>query len=557
MTSPEIKNIECRFVIHLTSKDKNNRDDLHLIKEQITYVDGSKVPNLRFVKNYKRPFWITQEKYRNHESKKEWEDIDKLKKYECTQLELRDRVSKTLGQSYTTKSLREVCSSPYVYGADILSTACIKKLYRDKYPEAKSRYSIASLDIESNVDTGEIILITIVFDKKVFTSIYKPFIRNVSNLNKVLNEKVDEYIGEYFKDGGYTLETAVTDNQILVIKNVLDKLHEWQPDFVSIWNINYDIPEIIKVLESFNVSPEDIFSDPRVPKEYRVFWYKQGKNQKVTASGKITPMSPASQWHTLYTSSSFYFIDAMCAYKQNRIGRPEEPSYSLDFILNKELGLRKLKFKEADEYNGLMWHDFMQNNYPVEYIVYNIFDSLSMIELEKKTKDLSLTLPLFSDISDFSNYASQPRRAADKLHYYCLENDKVIGTTGRNMREALDDETMPLSNLIVTLPAYLVADNGLQCIVENPNIHTNIRIHQADLDIEGAYPSTQVASNVSKETTYTELVDIAGIDQNVYRLQNIGLSSGHVNALEYCQTMFNFPKLDKLLLMYNSSKSTI
>lgn len=554
MVDPNIKSIECRFVMHLTSKNRGP-DDLHLIKEQITYNDGRKVPNLRFVKNYKRPFWITQEKYRNHKSKKEWEDIDKLKEYECTQLELRDRISKTLGQSYTTKSLREVCSSPYVYGADILSTACIKKAYADKYPDAKSSYSVASLDIESNVDNGDIILITIVFDKKIFTSIYAPFVKNVKDLKTELSEKIEFYIGDYIKSGEYVVETTVSDNQVIVIKNVLDKLHEWQPDLVSIWNINYDIPEIIRVLESFNVNPEDIFSDPRVPKEYRTFWYKQGKNQKVTASGKVSPLNPAEQWHTLYTSSSFYFIDAMCTYKKNRIGRPDEPSYSLDEILNKELGIRKLKFKEADEYDGLMWHDFMQNNYPVEYIVYNIFDSLSMIELEKKTKDLSLTLPLFSYISDFSNYGSQPRRAADKLHYYCLENNRVIGTTGRNMREDVDDETISLRGFIVNLPAYLVADNGLQCITENPNMRTNIRMHQADLDIEGAYPSTQVASNVSKETTFTELISIQGIDPDVSRLQNIGLSSGHVNALEYCQTMFNFPKLDVLLEIYTASKS--
>ncbi len=75
------------------------------------------------------------------------------------------------------------------------------------------------------------------------------------------------------------------------------------------------------------------------------------------------------------------------------------------------------------------------------------------------------------------------------------------------------------------------------------------------LDIEGAYPSTQVASNVSKETTFTELISIQGIDPDVSRLQNIGLSSGHVNALEYCQTMFNFPKLDVLLEIYTDSKS--
>lgn len=52
----------------------------------------------------------------------------------------------------------------------------------------------------------------------------------------------------------------------------------------------------------------------------------------------------------------------MCVYRQLRMAKAEEPSYSLDAILNKELGSRELKFEQADKYQGLEWHLFMQAN---------------------------------------------------------------------------------------------------------------------------------------------------------------------------------------------------
>ena len=60
-------------------------------------------------------------------------------------------------------------------------------------------------------------------------------------------------------------------------------------------------------------------------------------------------------------------------------------------------------------------------------------------------------------------------------------------------------------------------------------------------------PNGEVCFNISKKTTLRELTNIVGIDEEVYRKQNMHLSAGHVNAVEYCSTMFGMPKLDELL----------
>ncbi len=475
-----VKAIECRFV-NLGLRKTNNGDEIHLIKEYIHYEDGTKEPNLRIIKNFKRPFWVTNIKYRDHKDKKEWESIDKLDKYECLQSDLPVQVCKALGLNNPTIGMKMISDSPYLYGTDTKSTVIIKNMYSEKYPDTKTFYSVCSLDIETSMDSNrDILLITITMGNNIFTSIYKPFIYGIENFDSLLKEKMSRYIGEFVDIKDYNFSYEIYDSQVNVITSIFKRLHQWKPDFLSIWNIDFDINEITRVLEKNNIEPKDVFSDPSVPKECRYYWYKKGRTQKKTSSGKISPITNSSQWHTVYTPSSFYVIDAMCTYRRNRLSKAEEESTKLDYILNKELGMRKLKFKEADGYVDGEWHEFMQTEYPVEYIVYNIFDSLSMMELEKKTKDLSVSLPLFSGVSDFSDYDSQPKRLSDQFYFLCLNEGLVLGTTGRNMKPPIDDRLLPLKGWIVNLQASLVVNNGLQNIFEAPLLATNFRIHTSD-----------------------------------------------------------------------------
>lgn len=53
--------------------------------------------------------------------------------------------------------------------------------------------------------------------------------------------------------------------------------------------------------------------------------------------------------------------------------------------------------------------------------------------------------------------------------------------------------------------------------------------------------------NISKETTVKELIKVVGVDPYTFRMQGINLSGGQTNALEYCQTMFNFPTMFAVL----------
>lgn len=79
---------------------------------------------------------------------------------------------------------------------------------------------------------------------------------------------------------------------------------------------------------------------------------------------------------------------------------------------------------------------------------------------------------------------------------------------------------------------------------------TRIFTNVGDIDVSASYPSGSVALNGSKETTIREITAIEGIDESIFRMQNMGLSAGHVNAVDYCVTMFGFPEHREMLAAF-------
>jgi hypothetical protein len=73
------------------------------------------------------------------------------------------------------------------------------------------------------------------------------------------------------------------------------------------------------------------------------------------------------------------------------------------------------------------------------------------------------------------------------------------------------------------------------------------------LDVSASYPNGQCVANISKETTEKEVIKIKGIYGYTAKMQGINLSGGQTNSLEFCQTMFNLPNLNELLVEFNKT----
>jgi len=567
----EIAGYECRHVVYAKPPERG-MPDMHVVKEIIHYKDGTTKPNLRFWKDFEREFGVTKEHERRHRDKKEWERVERLNIYKARQCDLVNKIRQVLKVKdpslYNVRTLAAVrtkeeektigVSGAYLYGADILSTAVLKRHYQDKFPHLNTPYVSAPLDIETDVINGtdDPIIIVCAYGKTVHTTILKDFVSGQVNPEERLRKLLMEKLGDVVTRRQIEWKITWCDNAVELITRQFEWIHALKPDFVSCWNIDFDIQRILATLKKYGIDPADVLSDPSVPKPYRFCNYVQGTSQKVTASGVVKSLTPAERWHTLYVPASYYVMDAMCLYYQIRNQEQKEQSYGLDAILNKEIKRGKLKFEGITSVTEgtLEWHQEMQKYYPLEYIIYNFFDGVGMQELEDKIQDMALKLPMFSGCSDFSNFKSQPRRMVDDLHYYCLSHRAedapeglMIATTSNNMRDAIDAKTVDAEGWIITLPAHLVHDNGLQVIKHAPWLRTNFRGHTGDLDVSASYPTNEEVANISKETTHRELCSIDGVSLYERKMAGINLSGGQTNAVEVAVTLFGLPDLDQLL----------
>ena len=105
------------------------------------------------------------------------------------------------------------------------------------------------------------------------------------------------------------------------------------------------------------------------------------------------------------------------------------------------------------------------------------------------------------------------------------------------------------------LASHLSALGG-EYLLEDPTIKTCIRAFAYDQDEVSAYPSATSCLNVGKSTTKRELINIEGIDETLFRRQNLNLVLGDTNSIEYSTQMFNFPRPVELLSAFKQSLSS-
>lgn len=465
MTSP-IKSVgfECKHVNYGVAQD-GSPNDLLFIKENEHFSDGSIVPRTRMVRNYERHFYVTREPLRNYQEKQEWLDIKQGMRFPSTQLKLAENISRALGRGIPKDSrLNKVCRSPYVYGADVSTPTLAKHHYMKTWPNNISINSVAAGDSETDMETGEIIMFSVTFKTRVRLIVVKHFMRNVADPEKAIRDATELYIGDVLRSRGATLELEFVDNAGACAVRAVETAHEWKPDFWAMWNMDFDVPKLIEAMVKYGYDPNTVFPDPSVPAQfrrtlepylansdrwsdiYKACGYRQGKKQKVTASGDTTPLHPAEQWHQLDVPASWYLIDPMCVYLRLRVAKGKEPSYALDAILEKHGVKQKLKFTAADGLSKGAWHVFMQKNHPAEYCVYNIYDSIALELLDESTTDLQRQISSLCGHSEYHRFPSQPRRLCDDLHFFGMERGRVIATTSDMMEIEIDKLVVGLND---------------------------------------------------------------------------------------------------------------
>lgn len=620
-TKDDIVGIEPKHITYVAGKNH----DMHVVKEIIHLKDKRQIPNIRLWEDYQRPYWITQKGRRNHQEKKDYEFEKYLTKYKATQLNMPRAIARALEdyKAGPNPRLRQLARSPYLYGADVSSSCYLKNDYQQRYPGILSRNTVAGGDIETNVyeseNDGQIICMSVTHKTKVYLAYLKHWVSDIDDpIGETHRQLADiPELVTLKRDRKLQIEVEVHNTPADIVIACLKRLHEWKPDFFGFWNISFDMSRILACLDKYGVDPAQVFSDEKVPKEYKFFHYREDQAITTTASGVSKSKGPQDQWHWITAPASFQCIDLMSTYRVTRLAKGKEPSYALDYILNKELNAResveikdlekdlakfnekcnkhissnigghanyfvnekhvgtidptklqvgdkllmtmefgKLKFEEAAHLTGIEWHQFMQTKHKIKYGLYNIIDSIRLEQLDEKTNDLARSITLFSKSSDYKNFSSNPRRLCDDMHFWYLKRPEpcVIGTSSDQMVHELDQYVVGHEDWIVTLPSYMAGQHGIKCIKDLPDYPTLIFVHVADLDIVSTYPNVSQILNIARETTVMEFSQMMGIPNKIQREMGVDLTAGKVNAVAITQKIMNGPRMEDMLKAYMEAK---
>lgn len=532
---------------------KKDHENAVGVKEKIIveYDDGTKEyrDNLKVYEDPKRPFWVTKPEFRNHEDKKEFEDLDKCERFICKDSELEEKLAQAIGfySRYRTPNLKQLCSNPYVYGADIDTQTIIKQAYLESVPVGTlAVFTRGALDIECEmVDDKRIILITFIHERKIYSVALKTFMKIYINegVYKDANLEdaktlVDSLLGNYIKDNNFELEMHIEETELGLIKWIFDKVHECKTDFIGVWNLGFDIPKIIERIQELGADPAEIMCHPDVEKRFRfVDWYED----------KAEVQHFTDKWHWLTVSGYSQFLDSMCLYARLRKVSGRESSYSLDEIGQKELGQGKLHF------GAITNHQMAQKKNFLKYWAYNINDVLVMMLMEFKNNDMT-ALSGLSGVSLLSQFSRQTIMVRNNAFAYGKQRGKIPASSGINMFNEFDRAQLKSGGTV--LPPDKAVGVGVSICKEfDRNTQTSLLTN--DLDVSSMYPSIMSAFNISKETALSTAIQINGHDK--YEMESFfgGINQPEINAVDLCHRFFGLPDYTEMAEMLETHMKTV
>lgn len=551
---------ECKFVRYIPKTDNN--EDTHLAVIVHHYEDGTMSKELKLIKDYKRPVWVTKKIYRNHKDKREFEKIDKLQLHLTTQSNIDNEVCKALEIQPSPYNLRTIKDSPYLYGYDVPSTAFISYFYKKADNDFISPYKVVNLDIENDIDgENEITIITLSTPGFRHTAalrrLYKNIADNDEDIINIIKKKSLESLPDTKALRACTkYDVSLHKNDLELIKFIYGMVHKMMPDFVTYHNMVYDITNIISRLDKHNTYGGNILCDPSIPKNLRRVNFVPGKQFKIK-KGIKKPIPMEEQWTTLDVFASFMTMDTMSMYDSIRQGQGKlVGGYNLANILAKN-GLAGKLFYEDEKTKNMtkaQWHIYMSKYRPVEYTIYAEQDTIAMTDLELKTEDFSQSLPIFAGIADFNRFNSSVHKTTCNGFLENRHKGLIIGTTPKN---PTNRSFLGTTDWIKALPSNHIQEIGLE-ITNLPGVKTNVTAHAEDQDCVSSYPSDIQACNVSISTLRAEVLKIGNYHKTYFKNNNINLISSNANTIEYCSNMMNLPDARTMVsearVMYSKKK---
>jgi hypothetical protein len=514
-------------------EDVGGNTDAIVVSEIIETQSGIIRPNLAVYKSPQTKFWVTKPTARSHTDKKEFEKLELLDEFKVPYRDRDKYMHEALNGrfprflNYDMK--RELQQSPYLYGGNITIEARTMIKYKQDLENSPRKGvphapTTGFFDIERSLlpdSFGDLPLMVFTAENKVFLTMKKMFMTevrdgvrvsvSVDEIRQAAHDIIDPLVASIFAENEdlkdyrdrlpFEYHFHVGETEAEMIEWIFGKMHETEVSFIGIWNLGFDIPEIIAALEKAKIPLENVFSHPKFRGTGFAYASYREDPRKVA---HIT-----QKWHWMSATAHFQFVDSMSLYSYIRVVDGKEASYALDDILAK-FGLGgKLKIEKTKELEGLQqadWHRAMLSKFFVSYALYAMWDGMGLQLLEWRNNDLTSMMTL-GDITPAKFFVNQTIRVTNTLFDEHLKQGWVLGT-GVDV-EGMADEDLLTEGGAVLEPQDLIA-RGLKPFIEWPNHATHAYAWINDVDFSAQYPTNTSVLNISKQTKVATMLNITG-----------------------------------------------
>lgn len=546
----ELQGRVCKHSNYSVSKRRNGFD-LTCLKVTNVFKDGTRENKLIAIENYKQPIWIVKPKYRTFKQYKDYIEEYKCREYRTPRCRIGYTAKNQLFNNPDRKATeRDARSTPFVFGVDQTTCVHVKQRFFDKYQSTQETepYTLAAYDVETCMfdPDGPIIMASVSMKKKAYFAAVRSWFpdKDDETILRKLKEAEDKWLRTHLDRRECVVEYELFDTAGQVAEANVKKFHEYNPDWVISWNARYDMEKTEEALSKENYDLDDVYSDPSIPDEYKRYYFDKGRTHKVKENGDKTSLEPQEQFPVVKGMSGWQWFDGMSAYAIKRFAAGKLEKYSLEFIAEREGVPGKLYTEEGNHMGpgSPSWHRYMQKEYPYLYCMYNICDNFAIEEIDEKSNDYSLTLPLLLGPSELNDFVSQPRMISNKLAFLCRDLKYVWGSTPASRDMTIKNNLPTLDNWIALLDTEKNAEVGKPVFEGLADVISQGRSDTSDIDVEGAYPTGGMTQNVSNKTTMLEAVQIQGADPMKFREIAINYtSSPEANAVQLSQDLFRFP----------------
>ena len=80
---------------------------------------------------------------------------------------------------------------------------------------------------------------------------------------------------------------------------------------------------------------------------------------------------------------------------------------------------------------------------------------MSILHLDDRTKDLCAVLPMLAGVSSIDIFNSGPKRIADAMYFFYLQNEKILGTKGKSLSDEYIKKEDRLEDTILGLGDWI------------------------------------------------------------------------------------------------------